>query len=432
MSKVICDVCGTSYPDTATQCPICGCVRTASAQSVISGSPEGAAKNEGYTYVKGGRFSKSDVRKRNSANGTAPAVKASESRENRVDRQSKPQKDGKGLVIAVIVLALLIISLVLYIGVRFFVINKQEPAGNTDTQVTEATEATEDLTVPCEKVYFKVESVELTKVGAEEKIIVYIEPEGCTDVLADVTCDNPEIATATLNENIVTVTAVANGETTIRIKCGDLTAACKVVCKIEEDKELTLRTGSLVFNKKGEKADIYPDDILRTDIEWTSDDTSVATVVDGTVTAVAEGDTVIRAKYKDQEVTCSVKCDFTKQEESNKPDSDDAVVNGTGGVTEDGAPENNTSTNGDYYLTSRYISGVTTDVTLYTNGAPGSNVGYLKLTGSNGTVSGVTWSSNDQSVCTVIDGTVTAVGSGTTKVVATYNGKTYSCIIRVE
>ena len=27
MSKIICDVCGTRYPDTAEQCPICGHIR---------------------------------------------------------------------------------------------------------------------------------------------------------------------------------------------------------------------------------------------------------------------------------------------------------------------------------------------------------------------------------------------------------------------
>ena len=27
MSKIICDICGTSYPDTADCCPICGCSR---------------------------------------------------------------------------------------------------------------------------------------------------------------------------------------------------------------------------------------------------------------------------------------------------------------------------------------------------------------------------------------------------------------------
>ena len=32
MGKIICDICGTSYPDTAQQCPICGCTREAAAQ----------------------------------------------------------------------------------------------------------------------------------------------------------------------------------------------------------------------------------------------------------------------------------------------------------------------------------------------------------------------------------------------------------------
>jgi cyclase len=52
MSKIICDVCGTSYPETATQCPICGCVRPGDAKSVKSGV---SGTSSGYTYVKGGR-----------------------------------------------------------------------------------------------------------------------------------------------------------------------------------------------------------------------------------------------------------------------------------------------------------------------------------------------------------------------------------------
>ena len=39
MSKIICDVCGTSYQDSATQCPICGCVRPIDAR-VVAGSTE--------------------------------------------------------------------------------------------------------------------------------------------------------------------------------------------------------------------------------------------------------------------------------------------------------------------------------------------------------------------------------------------------------
>ena len=33
MSKIICDVCGTRYPDTAEQCPICGHIRAASGKT---------------------------------------------------------------------------------------------------------------------------------------------------------------------------------------------------------------------------------------------------------------------------------------------------------------------------------------------------------------------------------------------------------------
>ena len=55
MNKIVCYVCGTSYPENATQCPICGYVQTAET-SASAGSGEGS-----YTYVIGGRFSKANV-----------------------------------------------------------------------------------------------------------------------------------------------------------------------------------------------------------------------------------------------------------------------------------------------------------------------------------------------------------------------------------
>ena len=66
MSKIICDVCGTSYPETATQCPICGCVRSSDSVAVAGDAGDVVAKKpSSYVYVKGGRFSKSNVKKRN-------------------------------------------------------------------------------------------------------------------------------------------------------------------------------------------------------------------------------------------------------------------------------------------------------------------------------------------------------------------------------
>ena len=58
MNKVVCYVCGTSYPENATQCPICGYVQTAESSGSVNSDAGG------YTYVKGGRFSKANVKKR--------------------------------------------------------------------------------------------------------------------------------------------------------------------------------------------------------------------------------------------------------------------------------------------------------------------------------------------------------------------------------
>ena len=95
MSKVICDVCGTTYPETAAVCPICGCAKNTTDQTVADSTqnPEVAA----YTPVKGGRFSKSNVRKRNK-----------KMKETRRSGEDAPENDGanKGLVAVVLVLLL--------------------------------------------------------------------------------------------------------------------------------------------------------------------------------------------------------------------------------------------------------------------------------------------------------------------------------------
>ena len=63
MSKIICDVCGTTYVETSAQCPICGYVNPTMADHSVQESGD-IAENGELTYVKGGRFSKSNVRKR--------------------------------------------------------------------------------------------------------------------------------------------------------------------------------------------------------------------------------------------------------------------------------------------------------------------------------------------------------------------------------
>ena len=122
MSKVICDVCGTSYPETSTQCPICGCVRPADSPVVEEKDRETGS----YTYVKGGRFSKSNVRKRSQS--TAQEDK----------KENKPaNKKAIGLIIVLICLILIVVFMILYILSGWS--NRQEQTkdpGNTQVDTT--------------------------------------------------------------------------------------------------------------------------------------------------------------------------------------------------------------------------------------------------------------------------------------------------------
>lgn len=158
MSKINCDVCGTVYPETASQCPICGCVR--SVESTPTDCADG--KENSYTYVKGGRFSRSNVRKRNQGK---PAVEMPTMREDIPQESSdEGEKQDKGLLVAVCILLLTIVAVVIYIITRFFA--PDPPAANggslipnsttesvvTTTQPMETTEPTvpetEEETVP--------------------------------------------------------------------------------------------------------------------------------------------------------------------------------------------------------------------------------------------------------------------------------------------
>ena len=103
MSKIICDVCGTAFPENTAQCPICGSAKPLS-DDVLSTDES----TNSYNAVKGGRFSKSNVRKRNKV-VTVNQVNAKPMAKNK-NHEDHPN-EGRGLVIAVIVLLLAMLLL---------------------------------------------------------------------------------------------------------------------------------------------------------------------------------------------------------------------------------------------------------------------------------------------------------------------------------
>ena len=212
MSKIICEVCGTSYPETASQCPICGCVRSGDANAVSSTSGTESTDSRAYTYVKGGRFSKSNVKKRNRTQQTASGSRSPEK-----PTGSKPSgsKVDKGLTIAVIVLLLAIIAVVLYIVVNFFGLGIPDPTepSDTGTSTTAATqpsaettappvETTGEPTVPCQALKMEATTVTLDKIGAAVLLNVYSEPENTTDVMYFASSDESVWATKEISVRV--------------------------------------------------------------------------------------------------------------------------------------------------------------------------------------------------------------------------------------
>ena len=259
MSRIYCDVCGTAYSEKETHCRNCGCARPIKESALEDAGTE----NSVYTYVKGGRFSKSNVRKRNQ--GKVFDDNSSVPEENREQPQENGERTDKGLVIAVCVLLLAIVAVVIYIVTRFFASGSVigEPSGQdvqpsnnsvisttvmpetTDTTVapeTEATvETTEEQTVPSSETQPTqvqnnyVKPYTLSTENRKNDVTLYrnysfdLELHDATGELMDIewVVADPEICSVEGN----TVTGLKVGKTTVQVTIDDITYSCIVRVK---------------------------------------------------------------------------------------------------------------------------------------------------------------------------------------------------------
>ena len=240
MNKIICDVCGTAYPETASQCPICGCARAADAATFGEQFTEDAAAASSYNHVKGGRFSKRNVRKRNQ-NQPETRVKKQEHpvREEYPDElpeeeaTEQPSKANRGLIVAVVILLLAIMAVVMYIALKFFI-----PVGGTDKPnettlppaQTSSVETTDDGLIHCTDLSLTDVSVSLDGEGRQWLLNVTAEPADTTDIIVYASSDESVV---TVSES-GTLTAVSEGSAVITITCGNVTAQCSVICEFPE------------------------------------------------------------------------------------------------------------------------------------------------------------------------------------------------------
>lgn len=318
MSKIICEVCGTSYPETSSQCPICGSARPMDTVAAEEEELLPESAGSGYTYVKGGRFSKSNVRKRNKANKNAPGR-----REELPPEEPKGSGGNRGLTILAIVLLLAIVAVVCYIAIRFFLpIGAAKPDAKSTAPSSTApivtTAPTEDLT--CKDLSLTDQRIELTAVGGAWRLGATPTPVNTTDSIV-YTSANPDIATVTADGLI---TAVSSGEATITVTCGSVSKQCTVVCNLETTEptdstepstepatlanvKLELNREDFTFSYVGEEWMVYDYENPEL-ITWTSDNTNICTVENGLVTSTGYGETEIHAEYGGKSVSCIVRC----------------------------------------------------------------------------------------------------------------------------
>lgn len=441
MSKIICDICGTAYAETAKQCPICGSVRPGDVQRVTNEVKSDGKVSTGYTYVKGGRFSKSNVKKR--ASGHTPVDNGGKRAPSNKDG-GEDTKSNRGLVATAIVLLLAIIGVVIYIALRFFAPISDVGADNTNNTENNSVVSCTDLVLDETEILFE-------EIGVAKLLNVTASPENTTDKITYVSQD----------ESIVTVTdkgkvtAVAEGTTKIIITCGDVVKECVVTIQFPEEttlptvedttadttedttvpdettptnEDFRLNRKDITFAYKGESWVLYSGSIAKNLITWTSDNEDVVTFKEGKAVAVGSGMTEVHAEYNGQKATCIIRCNFTDNSGvvGNGGVSEDGGSSGNGGISADGGNTGSvTPAPGAYKIYSPY--GKVEDITLKV----GESL-KLSLKDSSGNVVEAKWQSTSSAVSVSGSTIKGAAKTGYAKVIATYNGNGYECIIRVN
>ena len=247
MSKIICDVCGTAFPENAAQCPICGSAKRKNPATDNSGN---AATESGYKTVRGGRFSKRNVRKRNKEAARQNQVKAN-------DGAQEEKKESKGLMILMFLLIGAVIAIFLYIVLRIFgpampSTPPTEPSGTTAPTGTVATDPTTvpttepttapttvpttdptqpvDTTIPCESLVLNSPRIELNSIVRTVAVNVTAAPANTTDKIT-YSSSNKSVA---IVDEYGNVSAIGDGNATIIISCGEYRVECIVTVSLSD------------------------------------------------------------------------------------------------------------------------------------------------------------------------------------------------------
>ena len=353
-------------------------------------------------------------------------------------------------------------------------------------EVTALTEGTTIITAECGSVSascnIKVEPIPSTgvvlnysavtmKTGLTQQLVATIYPDNTT---------NKEIAWTSSASNVASVssdgliTALTVGTTTITASNGGNFATCEVTVEPVFAQQLILDKYSLTINVNdfaSLSASILPENVTDNTISWTSLDDSVATVSNGVVKGVAPGSTVVTAECGAANASCVVTVlqpatSITLNETSldlfvgdlydlietvepinttdivvwTSSDSNVATVDENGIINAIKAGETTITATCGIQSASCVVkvsdiaaTAVVLDVEELTLKKGQSQQLTATVIPENTTFPIIIWTSGDTSIATVAeDGTVTAVGAGTTSITATCGEIYGTCSITVE
>lgn len=374
MSKIICEICGTQYDDSASACPICGWAAKSGAAAADNNddldldflqenAPANTEEPEAPAAAPVQRQKKSrEVFDFDAVNGEAPAPSQNEQayEDNEEDEEDEEDEEPQTNVFLVVLLVILIVALLLTSGFifwRYYLPNHRgaETTTPTEMQTEPVSESTEESTIPsipCTDLTLVSGMEKLTFAGQNWLLHIMALPENTTDTLVFYSADESIV---TVNEE-GRVTAVAEGETKIIIECGTKRIECVAIvdftpeatetepevtetsaeenkseeASVEEttpgedsgeteetskpaaDVELKLKKTDITFSVYGVYTVLELENGLTADqVVWSSSNPNIARVTEkGEVYAMGSGFAIITVTYGDQTATCKVRCNF--------------------------------------------------------------------------------------------------------------------------
>ena len=167
-------------------------------------------------------------------------------------------------------------------------------------------------TKPATEVKLDKETLTLTVGGTDGTLKATVEPADTTDTLSWTTSNNDGVVEVTPSENgTATVEALKAGTANVIVSAGEHSATCAVTVNpaTVSVESISLNKNTLSLEEDETEtltATVKPDNATDNTVTWTSSNDEVATVNNGKVTAVSEGEATITAKAGEQTATCEV------------------------------------------------------------------------------------------------------------------------------